>query len=188
MTNSNIKLLLGIIIPFMAILSLVVLSVTTAETGISFSEETEESVRFDKTHNSRTHIYTRTITNDFFMPKKYELPKLIFCLNDKQMKERPRMPSISYEEGFYEKNSELPVFNKGQKNYNIFSDINIELPANSKKQIKFFVNFDYLLNREESNDYEILLIKDARSNSGYDPCSNLNSEEFESATHIEIIN
>ena len=84
----SIKLALGIILPVAVILVLVIVS--TAAPELSVYTETVSSVPFDAlfvaSGSPETPLglqtITITITNDFFLPKSYELPTLLACLYD----------------------------------------------------------------------------------------------------------
>ena len=77
----NIKLTLGILLPLMLIVGLVILS--TANIGFSLNKENTPSVEFNSlfigkdSQKNTILLQTITITNDFFLSKKYELPKLL---------------------------------------------------------------------------------------------------------------
>ncbi len=193
----NIKLALGIILPLALILSLVILS--TANIGFSVEKKDAEYVRFsplfvDK--NSPTNnipIETITITNDFFLPKRYELPRLQVCLNDKEGVKEIQNMQVRYNEGFYTRGSDVPIFDELIFGYDYHSRQSIELPAESKKQIKILVEPEYLYSYdtdiESYKAYDELLLIESQDTDrySYNSCQNLDSKEIESAIHIPII-
>ena len=196
MRKMNIKLALGIFLPLALILFLVILS--TANIGFSLEKQDVDSVQFsslfvDKgSPKNNIPIQTITITNDFFLPKRYELPRLIVCLNDKEGIKQIQNIQVKYNEGSYSRGSDVPIFDEIFFDYNYYSKQSIELPAESKKQVKILVEPKYLYNYDtEIDSYkeydELLLIESKDLNRySYNSCQRLESKEMDSATHILI--
>jgi hypothetical protein len=194
MRKINIKLVLGIFLPLALILFLVILS--TANIGFSLEKRDVDSVQFsslfaDKSfQKNNIPIQTITITNDFFLPKRYELPKLIFCLNDKEGIKQIQNIQVKYNEGSYTTGSDVPISDEIFFDYN--SKQSIELPAESKKQVKILVEPKYLYNYDSEIDsykeYDELLIIESKevNRYSYNSCRNLESKKIDSATHILI--
>ncbi|MDP7196481.1 MAG: hypothetical protein QF864_09855 [SAR202 cluster bacterium] len=192
----NIKLTLGIFLPLALILFLVILS--TANIGFSLEKQDITSVQFsslfvDKNSpKNNIPIQTITITNDFFLSKRYELPKLIVCLNDKGGIKEIQNIQVKYNEGSYARGSNAPIFDEIFFDYNYNSKQSIELPAESKKQVKILVEPKYLYNYDTEIDsykeYDELLLIESKDTSiySYNSCRNLESKEMDSATHILI--
>ena len=193
----NIKLALGIFLPLALILFLVILS--TANIGFSIEKQNVNSVQFNSlfvnNNAPRNNIPLQTIiiTNDFFLLKRYELPKLIVCLNDKDGIKEIQNIQVKYNEGSYTRGADVPIFDEIFFDYNSYSKQSIELPTESKKQIKILVEPKYLYNYEQEigsyNEYdELLLIESKDTNRySYNSCRNLVSKEIDSATHISIV-
>jgi hypothetical protein len=192
----NLKLLLGIFLPLVLLISLVLLS--SSNIGFLIETDTIESVYFDsifvKEAELENKVLVRTIivSNNFFLPKRYELPKFLACLNNKEGNIRIPDLQVKYYEGTYTKESETPIFNEislydyyyyGSNDY-YYKSNSIELPTYSKKQIRIFIepkDYEYYDNGIKEYD-EILLIQ---SEKPY--CHEINSKEMISATHIDII-
>jgi len=194
----NIKLAVGILLPLALILFLVILSISNI--GFSLEKQNVDSVQFsslfvDKNSpkNNNIPIQTITITNDFFLPKRYELPRLIVCLNDKEGIKPIQNIRVKYREGFYSRGSDVPIFDEIFFDYNYRPKQSIELPAESKKQIKILVEPKYLYNYgagiESYKEYDELLLIESKDSSrySYKSCQNLESEDIDSATHIPIL-
>lgn len=192
----NIKLALGIFLPLVLIIFLVILS--SANISFSIDLQTTDSVQFNSlfigknTPRNNILIQTVTVSNDFFMSKRYELPRLIVCLNDKEgIKERQNL-QVKYNEGTYSRGSEVPIFDEIFFDYRSYSRQSIELPAESKKQVKIFVEPKYLHDYEQEinsyDEYEELLLIESKENTrySYNSCRNLESKELASAIHILI--
>lgn len=192
----NIKLALGIFLPLALILFLVILS--TANIGFSIEKQDVDFIQFNSLFvnnnapRNNIPLQTITITNDFFLPKRYELPRLIVCLNDKEGIKEIQNMQVKYNEGSYTIGSDVPIFDEIFFDYNSYSKQSIELPAESKKQVKILVEPKYLYNYEQEiglyNEYdELLLIESKDTNRySYNSCRNLESKEIDLATHISI--
>lgn len=192
----NIKLALGIFLPLALILFLVILS--TANIRFSIEKQEVNSIKFNSLFVNNTAprnnipIQTITITNGFFLPKRYELPGLIVCLNDKKGIKEIQNLQVKYSEISYIRGSEIPIFDEIFFDYDFYSKQSIELPAESKKQVKILIEPKYLYNYgQEINSYneydELLLIESKDTNRYfYNSCRNLESKEMNSATHISI--
>jgi hypothetical protein len=192
----NLKLVLGVFIPALVIIILIGLS--SADIEFSVEKETINSVELGPLISTQYHpksqvpIQTITVSNDFFMPRKFELPKLVACLNDKEGAKQMQDLQVKYNEGTYSRGSDIPFFDDIFYDYRYDSRRSIELSANSKKQVKVFVVPKYSYNYQDISSYkeydEILLIqlKDRRRYY-YNICSGLESKELENAIHINII-
>jgi len=196
MRKMNIKLALGILLPLALIVFLVILS--TANIGFSLEKQDVDSVQFsslfvDKNSpKNNIPIQTITITNDFFLSKRYELPKMIVCLNDKEGIKEIQNIQVKYNEGSYTRGSDVPIFDELFFDYNYYSKQSIELPTESKKQVKILIEPKYLYNYDtEIDSYreydELLLIESKDTNRySYNSCQSLESKEMYSTTHILI--
>ena len=175
---------------------LVILS--TANIGFSLEKQDVDSVQFsslfvDKNSpKNNIPIQTITITNDFFLSKRYELPKMIVCLNDKEGIKEIQNIQVKYNEGSYTRGSDVPIFDELFFDYNYYSKQSIELPTESKKQVKILIEPKYLYNYDtEIDSYreydELLLIESKDTNRySYNSCQSLESKEMYSTTHILI--
>lgn len=188
----NLRYSLGIILPLVLILVLVVLS--ASETGYIVEIETVESLKFDDLYtdyrtNDNIVIQTITITNDYFLPRVYGLPRISVCLNDKDGKELSRYMFAKFNEGSYSE-SDVPIFNEEFGDFRPYSKHSVELPAHSKKQVKIAVEAEYLYNYNRTaktyREFDELLLVEYSGGTSYIACVNLDDEEIESAVHISI--
>ncbi|MBI2652794.1 hypothetical protein HYX00_04985 [Candidatus Woesearchaeota archaeon] len=205
----NLKLILGIVMPLVVIISLIVLSSSNA--GFYIEKETEKSLSYNSVFTSQNQagevkIQTITLKNDYFLPKKIEMPKIIVCLYDAQGKIKSQNLYVRYNEG---KTSEIPkssVFGELQSisrayDYGYYTATRIvDIPAHSKKELKLMVqpkniynNYDYNNKNSEAEFDEVLIIepKEDKDNyysyyNSYDSCANLHDKDIDSAIHIKI--
>lgn len=193
----NIKIALGIFLPLVLIILLVVLS--SVNVGFSIDKETVQSIQFDSLFTvqigakSNIPIQTITLNNNFFMPKRYELTKIIVCLNDKEgLKNRENL-NVKYSEGTYSRSSDVPIFDEVFFDYSYYGRQSIELPGSSKKQVKILVEPKQLYRYEETinsyRDFDEILLIESKDNKlyRYNSCSNLETKELDSAIHIQIM-
>ena len=194
----NIKLILGIFLPSLVIISLVVLS--SSNVGFSVLKETVKSVKFDslfikEARKGSPLLQVITIKNNFFIPRRFELPRLIACLNDKDGLNPRENVEIKYIQGYSSEN-----------NTHIFDDIvyNSYFPTQSIEisdgEMYFSViarprfsyshfnkHSDYVNSLFAVKDYdELLLIKSKGSDNYYNSCADLDEKKLKQAVHIEI--
>ncbi len=104
----NIKLALGVFLPLILILFLAIASSSQA----GFSVETELAPSINKsslltdsnTPRNNVHVKTISIDNDFFMPRTYELPQILLCLEDSQNRVEREQLTFSYSESSTRRN------------------------------------------------------------------------------------
>jgi len=138
----ELKIILGVFLPI-AIISLLV-SLSVANIGLSVQKAVVSSVSknqlFVSQDSQRTgiQIMTMTLSNDFFMPSKYELPRLIACLNDRENLKAGQQLQLRYSEGIDERN--VPVYGDLFLDYNAVSRQGVELSSNSKKDVKILLD------------------------------------------------
>lgn len=138
-------------------------------------------------------LQTIIITNDFFLPKRFELPKTIVCLNDKEgLKARENL-QVNYSEGTYSKGSDVPIFDEIFFDAYTYSGKSIELLPYSKKQVKILVEPKYLYNYDRDintyKEYDELLLIELEGSQiyFYNICGNLKEEDLAEAAHIDIV-
>ena len=200
----SIKLILGIFVPLVVVISLIVVS--SLNIGFSMEIKTAESISYNTLFLQQNHVKDSvalrdiTITNDYFLAKRIKLPSLVVCLNDKEGIKPKENLQARYNEGISYPSSENRIFEASMMN-SISSDYygyygmsvkTIEIPAHNKKQVKALVEpkilYDYNYNYQDLNSYreydELLLIE--TKDSDYIYCENLESKELDSAVHIPI--
>jgi len=192
----NLKLILGIFLPAILILLLVILS--TANIGFSLEKKTVESIQFNSMfidqNTTLTNIPVETITiiNNFFLSKKYELPTLFACLHDKEAIKEIKTIQVKYNEGSYMSGSDIPIFDEIFFDYNYYSRSTINLPAESKKEVKILIQptilYSYNSEIDSYKEYDEILLIESNKDNGYyyDYCRSLQSEDLNSAAHILI--
>lgn len=184
----NIKLYLGILLPLVVIVILVVLS--NSNIGFSVERENAETISFSSLFSGqsapRDNVLVQTITmnNNFFMPRRFALPKLIACLNDKEGVKKSEMLQARYSDA----DSQTQVYGGISGYYS--AGQSIELPANSKKQVKVLIDSKYVTDTAillyAAYD-EVLLIEAKENRQSRISCTNLEAEELDSAIHVNII-
>lgn len=202
----NLKLLLGIFIPLIVIVVLVVLSST--DIGFSIEKENEKNLQYNILFTTQSQagdvkIQTIKVKNDYFLPKKIELPKLMVCLYDKDGKAKSQNLYVRYNEG---KASEIPETTLAEEllsarsyyGYNYYATARaIEVPAHSQKEVKVMVqpkysyNYDYYNKAYTDYEYDELLIIEPKDKNDYyssNSCANLDDKDLDEAIHIGIIN
>jgi len=192
----ELKIILGVFLPI-AIISLLV-SLSVANIGLSVQKAVVSSVSknqlFVSQDSQRTgiQIMTMTLSNDFFMPSKYELPRLIACLNDRENLKAGQQLQLRYSEGIDERN--VPVYGDLFLDYNAVSRQGVELSSNSKKDVKILLDpltlYNYDQEIESYMPYDAILLLELKNNHQYyyNLCENLNSDELSAAVSIQISN
>lgn len=203
--NSNfsfkLKLFIGIFLPLLFMLVLSMLSMS--EIGYNIEKENIRSVDFNQIfinsstgyYNNKVLIQTVVLKNDFFLPRKFDLPVMAACLIDRGSS-RTESLSVQYSEGEYSYKEALidEIFFP----FDSYTKKSLDVSANSEKKVKIYaISKSYSSSR--SNEYEqydeILLVELERggSSSSYiysypSVCSSLTEEEMDNAVHIEIVN
>lgn len=190
----NLKLSFGIFVPLALVFVLIVLS--TADIGYSVSKETVDSLRYSdlfvERHDSMKYVnpmesvpvQTIAVVNDFFLPKKYELPRLSACAVEGDGLKPPMQLNVRYMEGTYSTNDK-----QGFDMYDRFgSRQGVDIPAYSEKQVRILVTktvvnqgFD---SKSPNAKYDSLLLIES---DGYTSCYNLESKDMESAIRIPLV-
>jgi len=206
----NLKILLGVIVPLIAITILVVLS--NINTGFSIQKENEKEIDYSKLFTSQNQageikLQTISIKNDYFLPKKIELPTIAACLYDKENKTRGQNLYVRYNEGKSSDIPETPIAGGLLQTRNSYygygyytATRTVDVPANSQKEVKLMVQPKYVYNNYDAAnnnaDYEydeILIIepKEDKNNYNYysyDSCANLQEKDVDDAVKIPISN
>lgn len=211
----NLKLVFGIVIPLIIIILLAGLS--NLNIGFSVQKDTSTSLNladlFTNTSQVLPNIPVQTITlnNDFFLPRQYELPRYIACLNDQQAKVQRYDMQIIYSEGKLIPGNNIPIFYDLVYDYYSSSRKSVELSSNSMKQVKVsaqpiniyysyyypykdprikvvppITEYENKVLQYESYD-ELLLLEISSTQYYYNRCQELSSEELDKAIHIPII-
>jgi len=190
------KLLIGITIPLIIILILAIVS--NMDAGLEIENTNIESIDWKILNNSYNIIgvYNIAITNNFLIPRKYELPDFIACLNDKNGINPRFSLEVLYSEGTYNRLKGHYEFDKTFFGINHYeARKTIDLSINQEKTIK--VNIRTPLFLEGISPYtpqlstsppynEILLIEvEDSAKRGYS-CYSLSQEEIDNAIKIKI--
>ena len=187
----NLKITLGIILPIVIILFLAFLSNLTI--GFNVNKEITQTIPFNSLFtNSYAYdgnrnlisVETITVTNNFFLPRRYDTKQVIACLNSKSGTKTKMSLQVSYSDG-----SSSSQYSNSLNSYYGNSANNIEIGSNQNKQIKVFVEpYYYYGNLSQYNVYdELLLVEKNTDYYSYDSCINLNSKDLDNAVHINII-
>ena len=202
----NAKLIVGIILPLVVIIVLVALS--SVEVGYSLETSNEEEIQFEKLFSdtyraSEITVQTIRIKNDYFLPKKIELPRIIVCLNDREGLLKKQNMNVRYNEGSSAEIPEAPILSeiiesRPYYGYGSYADRrNVEVPAHSTRDVKVMVqptnnyyNYDTQYGDYEYDEVLIVEPKEDKNNLyysySYDSCASLNDRDFENAVSIPI--
>ena len=193
----KVKIYLGIIIPLFVVAVLVLLS--NSKIGFSVGIVTEKSIEFKDLFASfnkenRALVQSINITNNFFLPRKFEIPEFIICIHDKEGIKEMQDFEIKYSENVYS-SSNSPFVEELFLDYSSYGSNVVDLKSNSKKQVKIFIipNDKKVRLRSFEGYDELLLIEKENEDNGYssysyNPCTNVQSDEIAEALIITIIN
>lgn len=202
------KIIFGIILPLLLASTLIVL--TTINAGFSVEKDFVNKLTYQDIFIDRENSQLRQtikiadilIENDYFLGKRYELPPLGVCLNDKEGQlQRLNAGNLQYSEGEYNYETGDFVFSTERAlaypyyydNYNR-EEKNIQISAYSKKKIRLFLqpsydfryrNYTELL--KQYGDYDALLIFEIDNNDPYAYCNNLDQETLDKAIAIPLV-
>jgi len=194
------KLIFGIILPLMIIISLAIIA--------SYGEVKEEreflkvisiqTVLKDGNIRDKVKIGDIVLTNDFTLPKRYELPLFGACLIDSEKeKENAEVGSVDYYEGDYVHENDFNNLYGSGRSYK-----SIEVKSGEKKKITVYLtpnyyyynnNYTELLERYKGYDSVVIYEKKERKSSNYPysyrdyvSCYNLNEEDIKDSIKIQL--
>lgn len=195
----KIKLLAGIILPLLIMISLIFLS--NSNIGFSVKKETVKSINFDDlfSENKKSggvFIQTINVSNGFFLPRKLVLPNLLACAIDDENSIKRAEFDVRYSEGAY---SSKDGFIFDEIFFDLDDERSIDIPSNSQKQVKIFIKPKYLYNYEYDNNvnnylmYDQLFLIETNANDNlfsynYNACDNVGSRKLEKSISIKIDN
>ena len=188
----NIKLLLGVIIPVLLIITLAVLG----SIGGDFYVETEvvEEITLENLFGQGDGVLAKTITvyNDFFMPRKYEFPNYIACLHDSSNGLRNIDFTVIYEETIRSREVVTPIYEELITRSIPRTRSSVDVNPYSEKEINIFLNslrtVDIENRRNQYEDYDqILLIEEERSSLVFSRCFQITDEQKAAAIRIPVI-
>jgi len=189
------KVIFGIILPLSIIVLLIIIS--TSNIGYSIYKESARNIEIKEIlvdHRSKVEkipLQTITITNDLFLPRKYELPTMIACLYDKQGIKKTEEIEVFYNKRTNDIDSDFPIFDEIFFMPQRDSKQNKEVSAFSKTQIRLMIQKKYIVLYHDSIDsymeYDELLLIEYDDTSRYKRCERIDNEDIESAIRIPII-
>ena len=195
----KIKLLVGLILPLLIMLPLIFLS--NSDIGFSVKKENVKSVNFDSifVENKNSEgvlVQFINASNDFFLPRKLVLPNLLACASHSENSIKRAKFGVRYSEGTYSSEGNF-IFD--EIFFNLNNQKSIDIPPNSKKQIKIFVKPNYIYDYEYDNNvntylrYDQLLLIESNANDNYfsydyNVCDNIESKKLEKSVSIKINN
>lgn len=192
------KIILGIIIPLLIIITLTLLG----SLDIGFSVKEDYITRISLQDISSNNQLRRSIKiadiyleNDYFLGKRYDLPRLGICLDDKEGKlQKINAGQLQYSEGEYSATRD-PIFGEVQYYYR-GSERSIQIDANGKKIVRIFLEpsyeFQYKNYTEllaQYKDYDSLVVYELKNDGpyyNYNECYNLDQEAVEKAIRIPL--
>lgn len=207
------KVLLGVIIPVLAILGLIIVSnvgtlTVKKETlsSVKISSLIYDTSNYNAPRPAPVNVQTWTITNNFILPKKYELPKLVACLDGRVSTYDTYEPSLSV---FYvpldekvapDTSSYIPIVydfgltsaeNRYYSYYGYKSIGSIDVPPKSAKTVKVFVSSGgvYKLNNQKADAYKDVInlaLYDVSDKGGYSRDCNYRALETSAAAKVKL--
>ncbi|PIN93565.1 hypothetical protein COU54_02700 [Candidatus Pacearchaeota archaeon CG10_big_fil_rev_8_21_14_0_10_31_24] len=193
------KLIFGIAIPVIIIIVLAILG--SSNSGFSLDQKYIDKIAVadvyynDQLRNS-VFIGNITMQNDYFLGKRHSLPILTACLIDSQDINSPLdAGTVFYSEGDmdYSPNSLTGYMNYDMGYGNYDQIVSIDLPANSEKIVKVYLNPNYAYYQDNSQlleyykPYEELVIMKLDSNYYSRGCYAAQKVDFENGIHIPLI-
>lgn len=198
----KLKIILGIIIPVIIIIVLAILG--SLDIGFKAEYDYEKQLTLNDLFSDgslRQHIKVGEIkiTNDYFMSKRYNLPRLHACLVDKEAgKQIADAANVFYSEGDYTYNNDIIY-----PDYYGRSGVpqSVEISSNGNKTVYVYlqptINVNYYENEEDKltpmqrltqqyGDYdEIVLIEQEKNYQNYN-CYNFDQSQIEKGIHISL--
>ncbi len=193
----NNKVLLGIVLPSVLIITLILLSASNI--GLSVVREPVNSLRFyslfvysrGEQEKNTIPLETLTVTNNFFLARTYTLPDIVVCLSGEKGTKRI-YTGIEYEGVSYE-NGGTPVFDEINDIYDYHTEV-IDLPAYSKKEIRVSTKPVYLyeygrtLESYKAYNKSLVIIETNGENGEYtENCKELMSKYKNHIVYIPLI-
>jgi hypothetical protein len=189
----NKKLILGIILPVVIIITLAI--VGSLNIGFSAERSLYQTISL-KDLSKEGNVYNSlkignlVLNNTYFLGKRYEAAALTACLVDSENGRTPiRAGNVFYSEGDSQvtDGSYYDYYNDGTKS--------IEVGANSKKTVGIFMSPDYQFNwknysqlLEDYAGYDSILVIEGPStySNRYSDCSDINLENNANITKISL--
>ena len=188
--KASLKLWLGVVIPVIIIVALVMLSsskigLSIKTTFIADSVKLSDVVQLYKPSGGSgviksVQLETIEVTNNFFLPRTYEVSKISVCLHDKENQVKPISLSASA------RSSKTPTPTTG---YDYSYATNIEVSPFGKETFTITVTSPYTYYAGEIISYssfDELLIIHEKENTYYYNCDSLSTEQIQNAIHIPI--
>ncbi len=190
----KLKLIFGIIIPLIIIVTLSILG--NLNIGFTVKEKYIQNIKFSdlfnrQNSNNQIELSSVEINNDYFLAKRYDLPPKIVCLIDNEkIKQNADIGSLYYSEGDINNNEFDPYYYRNN-NYNV------QVNSGKSKEIKTFAqsynlrsySYNYNLTIQNYRDYDKIVIVDNKRLDNYrsTSCYNLDEESLKDAISIPII-
>ena len=182
----NTKLIFGVIIPVVIILLLV--GLYHANIGFSIEEETVPELKlndlFVKKYQDARYISIDTIIihNDFFLSKRYELPRYLACLI-KNGDTPGASLSLQYDHSDTARGRPYEFFDQLLIPYqdNPYQE-SVEVSAYGKKQVNVLIQ-----QRVSREEYDSLLLVPLSDQDGYGSCYNLDPDKYKNVKTIALV-
>lgn len=198
------KIIFGIIIPLLLATTLIVLTSLNVGFGIekNFIEKINLQDIFTDDYQIKNSIKIADIIiqNDYFLSRRYELPRLGICLDDKEgNSQRINAGNLQYGEGDYDYERGDFLYQTTYKSYPYYyggynEARNIQINANEKKSIRIFLqpaynfmyrNYTQLL--EQYGNYDALLVVELGDKYDYYNCADIDQSTLNKAIAIQIL-
>ncbi|OGI14750.1 hypothetical protein A3K63_02640 [Candidatus Micrarchaeota archaeon RBG_16_49_10] len=181
--------------PLLAVIALIFLDGNSF--GLSVKDETAMSLGYNSismtsmSYDSGTPVArTLTISNDYFLPRKVEIPRVVGCLSDKEGISAWAALRVTYIEESPPYGTKEPIDIPDSDYYNPSSRLFVEVPAHGEKRVSILVRvYDYF-DKTTYGDYDEVLLFEAnpqgRYFDSYTYCQDLDGTSLEKAVHIPI--
>jgi hypothetical protein len=164
----NLKFVFAISIPIIVLLSLVIFS--SSKIGFSAERESPATLKLSDVvtnqydNDYKVLVQTITLKNSFFLPRKYDLPNLAVCLNDKDGIRQRAYLQFKFDEAEFSRRNGFPIIGDFYSSgaYSRVQEQHIEVPANAKKLVKVRAQPKYFYNSKEiesSRNYDEIAVR-----------------------------
>lgn len=194
------KIILGIILPLLVIILITMLG--SLGPGFDIDRSFEDSIVskevFKKNYdNNAIRIGEVKISNDYFLPKRYEAQIYVVCAYDEQgVRPLTSVGAVFYNEGEFSETARFADISKASSlyyggYYNEYSNYktSIELDAGESKTLQVYLSSNrYYYDYVSSNygDYDKILIVEQNENNNLN-CESLSSEQIQDSYKLNII-
>jgi len=187
-----LKIVFGIVIPLVIIISLAIIANIDSDFSVSFNYSKSLNLN-EISHEGKIRSYVKigevNLENNYFLPKRFTLEPLYACLVDEEKISRPiTAGNIEFSEGDYNYEGNFDYYSQSK-------DRSVEINSNEKKIVNIYLmpiySFSYMnlsMLIEEYGEYDkIIIIQNTQNKNYYSVCESATPGEIESAVTIPLI-